>query len=57
MVELGDERDPVRIPPGHHAQHPQRGGHRVAATLDRELHDLGITRYDIEVVARQSAGL
>ena len=24
---------------------------------DRELHDLGITRYDIEVVARQSAGL
>ncbi len=24
---------------------------------DRELHDLGITRYDIEIVARQSAGL
>jgi uncharacterized protein YjiS (DUF1127 family) len=23
---------------------------------DRELHDLGITRYDIENVARQSAG-
>ncbi len=24
---------------------------------DRELHDLGISRYDIETIARESAGL
>ena len=43
MVELHDERDPVRVLPRHRAQHAQRRRHRVAAARERQLHDvLGI---------------
>ncbi len=40
VVDLHDERDLVRVPARHRAQHAQRGGHRVAAALDGELHDV-----------------
>src|SRR6266545_2970758 len=39
VVDLADEGDLVRVTAGHGAQHPQGGGHRVAASLDGQLHD------------------
>ena len=40
VVELDDERDPVRVPARHGAENAERRGDGVAATLDRELDDL-----------------
>ena len=40
MVELDDERDPVRVLARHRAQHAERRGDGVAAALDRELDDV-----------------
>ena len=40
MVELADEGDAVREAACHRSQHAERGGDRVAATLDSKLHDL-----------------
>ena len=53
MVELHDERDLVRVLPRHRPEHAERRSDRVAAPVDRQLHDL----LGIEVVGvRREAG-
>ena len=51
VIELEDERNLVRVLPRAHAEHAERGGHRVAPAFEAKLDDvLGI---EIERVRRK----
>ncbi len=51
VVDLDDEGDLVRIFPRDGAENAQRGGDRIAAALDRQLHD--VPRVEVDRVGRE----
>ena len=51
VIDLEQERNPVRVLPGDRTEHAQGRGHAVAATLDRQLHD--VFRIEVHRIGRE----